>query len=61
MVLVNCFTNRQQRTAKITDSFSKYQIIITGLSQGSSLDLFFSTFFINNLSLFIDKSTPLHQ
>ena len=50
------FTNRKQRT-KIGDIFSKYQRIITGVPQGSILGPLFSSIFINDIFLTIDKST----
>ena len=50
------FANKKQRT-KIGDSFSKYQRIITQVTQGSILGLLFYNIFINDLFLSIDKST----
>ena len=50
------FTNRKQRT-KTGDSFSKYQRIITVVSQDSILGPFFFNILINDLFLTIDKST----
>ena len=49
------FIKRKQKT-KIGDSFSKYQIIITGVPQGSILVPLFFNNFINDLFLNIGKS-----
>ena len=50
------FINKKQRT-KISDSFSKYRRIITGVPQGSILGHLYFNFLINDLFLNIDKST----
>ena len=50
------FTNRKQG-GKVKDSFSKYQRIITGVSQGSILERLSFNIFINDLFFAIEKST----